>query len=153
VKGVFLHQRGIVRLARVVVDLITPALTAWTGILYLSLPLEDPKVSPETSLQPYLRATLALTKDDQPIEPLFSLYYTQMEPSPATPEDRCLVPQITTLISECADSAAAVAEDLFKKTVSALDDIRRERGTQISGDLTPFWPPLEDEGNNDELDW
>jgi len=124
-------------------------------ILYLSTPLDDPKVSPETTLQPYLEATLALTKGDQSIKPLFSLFYTQLEHSPPTArEDRLFVPGITTLISECADSAAVVAEEVFRETVRTLDGLRRERGTEILEEPIPFWPLLEDEDSNDEVeDW
>jgi len=123
-------------------------------ILYLSIPLDDPKVSPEIMLQPYLEATLSLTKEDQPIKPLFSLFYTQLEhgvPSPR--EDRWLIPPITSLISECADSAATVAEEMFKKTVRVLDNLRRGRGTEASAEPIPFWPPLGDEGNDEVDDW
>jgi len=139
----------------VAVGLITFALTTWPGILYLSITLDDSRVSPETTLQPYLEATLTLTNGDQPIKPIFSLFYTQLEHgSSSTFEDRWLVPQITTLISECADSAAVVAEEMFRESVRALDDLGRERGTEATGEPIPFWPPLEDEGDNDEVeDW
>ena len=106
-------------------------------------------------LQPYLEATLTLTKEDQPIKPLFSLFYTQLEHGlSSSGEDRLLVPQITTLISECADSAAIVAEEMFEKSVRVLDDLRRGRGAEVTGGSIPFWPPLEDEGSDDEVeDW
>lgn len=141
------------RPACVAINLVTFVLTARTGILYLSIPLDDPKVPPETVLRPYLKATLTLTEGDQPTEPIFSLFYTQLDnPSPSTREDRRFVPGITTQISECADSAAVVAEETFRDTVRALDDIRRKRGLEILEEPIPFWPPLEDEDGNDE-DW
>jgi len=106
-------------------------------------------------LQPYLEATLTLTKEDQPIKPLFSLFYTQLEHGlSSSGEDRWLVPQITTLISECADSAAIVAEEMFQKSVRVLDDLRRGRGAEVVGGPIPFWPPPGDEGSNDDVeDW
>ena len=121
----------------------------------MSIPLDDSRVSPETTLQPYLEATLTLTNGDQPIKPIFSLFYTQLEHSlSSTLENRWLVPQITTLISECADSAAVVAEEMFRESVRALDDLRRERGAEVTGKPIPFWPPPEDGGSNDEVeDW
>lgn len=127
--------------------------SSWIGILYLSIPLDDPKVSPETTLQPYLKATLTLTEGDQSVEPMFSLFYTQLEHSSPSPrEDRLFVPGITTLISECADSAALVAEEMFRETVRTLDDLRRERGAEILEEPMPFWPPVE--GNDDDFeDW
>ena len=104
-------------------------------------------------LKPYLEATLTLTKEDQPIKPLFSLFYTQLEHGTSlSREDRLLVPQITTLISGCADSAAVIAEDLFRQSVRALDDLRRGRGAENLGGPVPFWPPVEDEGGNDEVE-
>ena len=51
------------------------------------------------------------------------------------------------MISECGDSAAVVAEEVFRETVRTLDDLRGERGTEILEEPIPFWPPLEDEGN------
>ena len=131
------------------------ALTIWIGILYLSVPLDNPKASPETILQPYLEATLTLSRGDQSLEPIFSLFYTQLEhSSPPTREDRWFVPGITTLISECADSAAVVAEEMFRETVRALDDLRRERGAEVTEEPISFWPPLEDEDSGDEVeDW
>ncbi|KAF9651022.1 FAD/NAD(P)-binding domain-containing protein, partial [Thelephora ganbajun] len=120
-------------------------------ILYLSIPLDDSGVLPETMLQPYLEATLTLVQGDQPIKPIFSLFYTQLEHgTPSVREDRWLVPQITTLISECADSAAVVAEKMFRETVRVLDDLRRDRGEEVGEEPIPFWPPLEDEDSNDE---
>lgn len=106
-------------------------------------------------LQPYLEATLTLTNGDQPIKPLFSLFYTQLEGGlPPTREDRRVVPQITTLISECADSAAVVAEEMFRESVRVLDGLRRERGAEVAEEPIPFWPPLEDEGSYGEVeDW
>lgn len=119
----------------------------------MSVPLDDSTVSPETILQPYLEAALGLTKEDQPIKPLFSLFYTQLEHGTSSSrEGRWLIPPVTTLISECADSAAIVAEETFKKTVRVLDDLRRGRGREPSGEPIPFWPPLEGEGNDDEVD-
>lgn len=115
--------------------------------------MDDLEASPEATLQPYLEATLTLTKGDQPIKPIFSLFYTQLARiSPSTCGDRRLVPQIPTLISESADSAAVVAEEMFQNTVRALCDLRKERGMEISGESVPFWPPLEDEGSNDEVE-
>ena len=120
----------------------------------MSIPLGDSKVSPEATLQPYLEATLTLIEGDQPIEPIFSLFYTQLERSSSAHDGRFLVPQITTLISECADSAAGAAEETFRETVRALDGLRRERGTEATEEPVPFWPPLEGEGCNDEVeDW
>jgi hypothetical protein len=120
----------------------------------LSIPLDNSRISPETMLQPYLEAALTLTKEDQPITPLFSLFYTQLEHGLSSGEDRWLVPRVTTLISECADSAAIVAEEMFRKSVRVLDDLRRERGAEVAGGPVPFWPPLEDEGGNGEVeDW
>ena len=121
----------------------------------MSIPLDDSRVSPETTLQPYLEAALTLTKGDQPIESLFSLFYTQLEHGlPSTHDGRQLVPPITTLISECADSAAIVAEEMFRTSAQVLEDLRRERGTDVTEGPIPFWPPLEDEGKNDEVeDW
>lgn len=114
----------------------------------MSIPLDDPKASPETVLQPYLEATLTLTKGDELIEPMFSLFYIQLEhSSPSAREDRRFVPGIATVISECGDSAAVVAEEVFRETVRTLDDLRGERGTEILEEPIPFWPPLEDEGN------
>lgn len=106
-------------------------------------------------LQPYLEATLSLTKEDQPIKPLFCLFYTQLEHGlSSSGEDRWQVPQITTLISECADSAAIVAEEMFQKSVRVLDDLRRGRGEEVAGGSVQFWPPLEDGSSNDEVeDW
>lgn len=143
------------RLASAGIGLVAFALTSWPGILYLSTPLEDSKVSPETTLQPYLEATLTLTEGDQPIKPLFSLFYTQLEHgSSSTRDDRLLVPQITTLIPECADSAAVAAQEIFRASVRVLEDLRRERGADVAEGPIPFWPPLEDEGSNDEVgDW
>jgi len=134
---------------------ITFALTTCTGILYLSIPLDNSRVSPETILQPYLEAALTLTNGDQPIEPLFSLFYTQLEYGlPSTCEDRWVVPSVTTLVSECADSAAVVAEEMFRASVRTLGDLRRERGIQVGEDPIPLWPPLGDGGSNDEVeDW
>lgn len=64
------------------------------------------------------------------------------------------MPGITTLISECADSAAVVAEEMFRETVRALDDLRRERGAEVTEEPISFWPPLEDEDSGDEVeDW
>jgi len=115
--------------------------------------MDDPGVSPEAVLQPYLEATLTLTRGNQPIKSLFSLFYTQLEHGPSsTREDRLLVPQITTLISECADSAAAVAEEMFQASVRVLEDLRRERGAEVAEEPPPFWPPPEDEGGNDEVE-
>ena len=103
-------------------------------------------------LQPYLEATLTLARADQPIKSLFSLFYTQLEhSSSSTHDDRWLVPQITTLISECADSAAVVAEGMFRASIRVLENIRRERGAEAVEDVL-FWPPLEDEGSNDEVE-
>ena len=120
----------------------------------MSIPLDDYKVPPEAILQPYLEATLTLTKGDKPIEPIFSLFYTQLEHLPSTPGGRFLVPQIATLISECADSAAVIAEDMFQQTVRALNDLQRERGIEIAEEPIPFWPPLEDEASNGGVeDW
>jgi hypothetical protein len=135
------------------IDLTTFALTTYTGILYLSIPLDDAKVSPETILQPYLNAILTLTKGDQSTGPVFSLFYTQLDHlSPSTRDDKLFVPGITRLISECADSAAVVAEEIFQDTVRTLDDLRRKRGTEVLDEPIPFWPPMEDEGGNDD-DW
>ena len=104
-------------------------------------------------LQPYLEATLTLTRGDQPIKSLFSLYYTQLEHGPPSArDDRWLVPRITTLISECADSAAVVAEEMFRASVRVLEDLRRERGAEVAEGPILFWPPLEDEGSNDEVE-
>jgi len=123
-------------------------------ILYLSIPLGDSKASPEAALQPYLEAALTLIEGDQPIGPIFSLFYTQLERSSSAQDGQFLVPQITTLISECADSAAVAAEETFRETVRALEGLRRERGTEIAEEPIPFWPPLEGEGSNDEgEDW
>ena len=143
------------RLAHVYIGLILSALTVKPGILYLSIPLDDSRISPETVLQPYLEATLTLTKEDQPIKLLFSLFYTQLEHGlPSSGKDRWLVPQITTLISECGDSAAIVAEEIFQKSVRVLDDLRRGRGVEVAEEAVPFWPPLGDEGSSDEVeDW
>ena len=137
------------------IDLIAFALTTWIGILYLSIPLSDPKASPETMLRPYLEAILTLTKGGQSIEPIFSLFYTQLEHStPSARKDRLFVPGITTLISECADSAAVVAEEMFREAVRTLGDLQRERGAEIPEESVPFWPPLEDEASNGEVeDW
>ena len=134
---------------------LTPfVLTTGLGILYLSIPLDDSRISPEIMLQPYLEATLTLTKENQPIKPLFSLFYTQLEQGSSSCQDRWLVPQVTTLISECADSAAVVAEEMFRESTRVLDDLRRERGVEVAEEPIPFWPPLEDEGDNDEAgDW
>ena len=153
--GACLHRRGIVRLAHVDISPITFALTTWPGILYLSIPLDNSGISPETALQPYLEATLTLTKGDRPINPLFSLFYTQLEHgSPSARDNRLLVPQIATLISECGDSAAVVAEEMFRASVRVLEDLQRERGVEAAEEPVPFWPPLEDEGSNDEVeDW
>jgi len=64
------------------------------------------------------------------------------------------VPQITTLISEGADSAATIAEEMFQKSVRVLDDLRRGRGVEVTGGPVPFWPPPEEEGSTDEVeDW
>lgn len=104
-------------------------------------------------LQPYLEAALTLTKEEQPIKPLFSLFYTQLEHGLSSCEDRLLVPQITTLISECADSAAIVAEEIFRKSVRVLDGLRRGRGAEVAREPVPFWPHLEDEGNDEVEDW
>ena len=105
-------------------------------------------------LQPYLEATLTLTNGDRPIKPLFSLFYTQLgDGSSSTREDRWMVPQITTMISECADSAAAVAEEMFRESVRVLDDLRRERGVEVAEESIQFWPPLEDEGSHEVEDW
>jgi hypothetical protein len=118
------------------------------------MPLADSKVSAETALQPYLEATLTLADEGHQIEPTFSLFYTQLECSSSAHDGRFLVPRITTLISECADSAAVVAEEMFRETVRALDGLRRERGIEIAEEPIPFWPPLEGEGSNDEVeDW
>ena len=128
-------------------------LTTRPGILYLSIPLDDPGVSPEATLQPYLEATLTLTRADQPIKSLFSLFYTQLEHGPSsTHDDRWLVPQIATLISECADSAAVVAEEMFRASVRVLENLRRERGAEIAEEPILFWPPLEDEGGDNEVE-
>jgi hypothetical protein len=97
---------------------------------------------------------LSLTKGDRLTEPLFSLFYTQLEHSPPSiREDQLFMPGMTTLISECADSAAVVAEEMFRETVRKLDDLRRERGMEISEEPIPFWPPLEDEGSDEVEDW
>lgn len=120
----------------------------------MSIPLDDSRVSPEVVLQPYLEATLTLTKGDQPIKPLFSLFYTQLEHgSTSTRDGRWSVPQIATLIAECADSATVVAEEMFQATVRVLEDLRRERGTEVAEEPVPFWPPLEDEGGEEAEDW
>jgi hypothetical protein len=133
--------------------LIAFFLTTLLGILYLSIPLDDSRVSPETMLQPYLDATLTLTEGDQPIKPLFSMFYTQLEHGlSSTHEDRWLVPQITTRISECADSAAVVAEEMFRASVHVLNDLQRERGGEVAEEPIPVWPPLEDDGSNDEVE-
>ena len=137
------------------IDLTAFALKMWIGVLYLSIPLDDPQASPERILQPYLEAALSLTKGDQPAEPIFSLFYTHLEySSPPTRGDQLFVPGVTTLISECADSAAVVAEEMFRETVCTLNDLRKERGTEILEEPIPFWPPLEVEESNDEVeDW
>ena len=119
----------------------------------MSIPLDDPGVSPEAVLQPYLEATLTLTRENQPIKSLFSLFYTQLEHgSFSTRDDRLLVPQIATLISECADSAAVVAEEIFRASVRVLENLRRERGSEVAEGPILFWPPPEDEGSNDEVE-
>ena len=119
----------------------------------MSTPLDDPRVSPEAVLKPYLEATLTLTRGNQPIKSLFSLFYTQLEHgSSSTRDDRWLVPQIATLISECADSAAVVAEEMFRASVRVLENLRRERGAEVAEEPILFWPPPEDEGGNDEIE-
>lgn len=120
----------------------------------MSIPLGDSRVSPEATLQPYLEATLTLAKGGRPIKPLFSLFYTQLEHCLSSPrDDRWLMPQITTLISECADSATVVAEEMFRATARVLEDLRRERGAEVAEEPIPFWPPLEDEGGGEAEDW
>ena len=104
-------------------------------------------------LRPYLEASLTLTRGNQPIKSLFSLFYTQLEHgSSSTREDRWLVPQIATLISECADSAAVIAEEMFRTSVRVLENLRRERGIEVAEEPILFWPPPEDEGSSDELE-
>jgi hypothetical protein len=117
--------------------------------------LEDSGVSPETVLRPYLDAVLTLTEGDQPIKSPFSLFYTQLEHGLSSArEDRWSVPQIATLISECADSATVVAEEMFRASVRVLEDLKRERGAEVAEEAIPFWPSLEDEGGDDEVeDW
>lgn len=121
----------------------------------MSIPLDDSGVSPETVLRPYLDAVLTLTEGDQPIKPLFSLFYAQLERELSTAhEDRWSVPQIATLISECADSATVVAEEMFRASVRVLEDLKRERGVEVAEEPIPFWPSLEGEGGDDEVeDW
>jgi len=119
----------------------------------LSIPLDNPGVSPEATLQPYLEATLTLTRRDQPIKSLFSLFYTQLEHgSSSARDDRWLVPQIATLISECADSAAVIAEEMFRASVRVLENLRRERGAEVAEGPILFWPPPEDEDSQDEVE-
>jgi len=65
-----------------------------------------------------------------------------------------VVPSTTALISECADSAAVTAEEMFRASIQVLDDLRKERGVEVAEEPIPLWPLLEDGGGNGEIeDW
>ncbi|KAK7053847.1 GDP dissociation inhibitor-domain-containing protein [Favolaschia claudopus] len=142
-------------------------------ILYLALPLlaSTPISNPETLLQPYLNAILALPADgiDTPITPLFTTFYIQHPSPPADPQQTAEAPLEPASASTAAhlapaplppilplpdagDAAAEHAEHVFWEAVKILRPNAKEGGGDQDDDdgITSFWPPMENKEDQDE---
>ncbi|KAK7041786.1 hypothetical protein VNI00_009075 [Paramarasmius palmivorus] len=112
-------------------------------IVYISTPNPN-ESSPSDLLKPYLEATLTLSRDTEPVSPLFTSFYNQRCPVSSPPPSRLadlsnyiLVPQLPVLpLTEPPDVAAVHAEAVFKEAIRIL------RPAEDGTDETPFWPPL-----------
>ncbi|OBZ66646.1 Rab proteins geranylgeranyltransferase component A [Grifola frondosa] len=121
-------------------------------ILYISMPLID--ASPQSAaalLTPYLDATLTLAIEKpgeaSPINPLFTLFYIQHPPAPAT--------AATTMHPDI------LAVEVLKAS-GHLRDSGVERDTQAEGrekdeatalEVDAFWPPLDSVDDETVDDW
>lgn len=128
-----------------------------TGILYLSTPVyPDTRASAEELLQPYLKATMSLAEN---AEPLFTLFYMQelRNHTRAVPSSsQIFVPPAVSLLPECADVATDQAEVMFRKAIKILCQSGK---TDRAEEDIPFWPPLDpdatevEQGGDPEEDW
>ncbi|KAI0959198.1 hypothetical protein AcW1_004099 [Taiwanofungus camphoratus] len=130
-------------------------------VLYISMPLPDASMqTTEELLRPYLDATLSLADtqqtDEAPIEPLFSLFYTEHPSAPIaqdnavdSPSSVLVTPARSPVLPELADAATSMAEKMFRKAVEVLQSAgRRPRaeGSEVEDvevEVESFWPPLD----------
>jgi hypothetical protein len=106
-----------------------------------------PETLPSIILKPYVDAILALGPSSSPVEPLFTAYYRVPPHSPTSEEPRVehgLRPPVAPHLPlpESPDAAAAVAEAVFNAAVKKLKPDSEEE--------IDFWPPQEDEGDDDD---
>lgn len=125
------------------------------------MPLPDASMqTTEELLRPYLDATLSLADtqqtDEAPIEPLFSLFYTEHPSAPIaqdnavdSPSSVLVTPARSPVLPELADAATSMAEKMFRKAVEVLQSAgRRPRaeGSEVEDvevEVESFWPPLD----------
>ena len=151
--------------------------TFHVGLVHITMPLLDTtSQSAEELLKPYLDAILSLTSPtsnnhSQISKPLFTLFYLEQPPTTSTltasalsaePDGRVFyVPSSIPShhMSEIADSATTVAEELYWKSVQRLESLGKkakgEEGESEGAEETKrMWPPLVvDAGDDDMVDY
>jgi hypothetical protein len=145
-------------------ELMSVIVQQFAGILYLSMPVSSNDVSPEELLRPYLTATMSLMESSASAKALFTLFYIQGVDQLTTAEhgsSQFVVPQVVMLLPECVDAATEDAEVLFRKAITTLQVLRKQRQANDLEDPQLgeseeflFWPPLEpDPEQMDSEDW
>ena len=138
------------------------------------LPLEsqpEKSVSPESLLRPYLDSLLNLAVDPSkaPIKPLFTTFYFDnpvlpLNNSGTENSSNYLVPGAIPFASlpDTSDYAAVIAESTFQEAVKVLREGMPAKGDEQEGDEqegdeqesdVPFWPPLERDDDDDDMEW
>ncbi|KAJ6544042.1 GDP dissociation inhibitor-domain-containing protein [Mycena capillaripes] len=137
-------------------------------LLYLALPLiptpaGDADQDPQTLLQPYLNAVLALANADaQPLAPLFSSFYVQHPPTRSEDEGEGAthpdeVPHLAPVplppvlpLPDAGDAAAVHGERVFWEAVKILRPTAADEDAE--GSILNLWPPLEETGDEADED-